>query len=92
MAVIQGPWVLRNALEKGNPSASTFGRTLINRTAYYDRGFVFDVPGRPDPDPRTQRAREIVQDSARQHQPDGVIAARIRQELDFPVARAAVQR
>jgi 4-amino-4-deoxy-L-arabinose transferase-like glycosyltransferase len=83
VAAVQGPWVVRNALEKGNPSASTFGRTLINRTAYYDRGFIFDVPGRPDPDPRLQRAREIVQDGARQHQADGVIAGRLRQELDL---------
>ena len=94
VAAIQGPWVLRNALEKGNPSASTFGRTLVNRTAYYDRGFVFDVPGRPDPDPRRQRAREIVQDGARQHQSDGIIAGRIRQELDLstPVEVNSVMR
>jgi 4-amino-4-deoxy-L-arabinose transferase-like glycosyltransferase len=93
VAVIQGPWVFHNALEKGNPAASTFGRTLIARTAYYDRGFVFAVPGEPDPDPRRQRAREIVQDGARQHESDGIIAGRLRQELNLgPVEVNALMR
>lgn len=93
VAALQGPWVLRNALITGNASASTFGRTLIARTAYYDRGFVFDVPGRPDPDPRTQRAREIVQDGAKRQQSDGVIAGRLREELSLgPVEVNRVMR
>jgi hypothetical protein len=83
LAAIQGPWVVRNAVTHGNASASTFGRTLIARTAYYDRGFVFDVPGQPHPDPLIQRAREIVQQGAKQQQSDGTIAARLRQELDL---------
>lgn len=93
VAALQGPWVLRNALVTGNASASTFGRTLIARTAYYDRGFVFDVVGQPDPDPRIQRAREIIQDGAKQRQSDGVIAGRLRAELDLgPVEVNQVMR
>lgn len=83
VALVQGPWVLRNALTTGNVGASTFGRTLIARTAYYDRGFAFDVPGQPHPDPPVQRAREIVQEGARRQQSDGVIAGRLRQELEL---------
>jgi hypothetical protein len=94
LAAVQGPWVLRNAVEKGNPSASTFGRTLIARTAYYDREFVFDVPGQPHPDPRMQRAREIVEDGAKHNQSDGVIAGRLREELGLltPVEVNAAMR
>jgi 4-amino-4-deoxy-L-arabinose transferase-like glycosyltransferase len=83
LALIQGPWVLRNALTTGNVGTTTFGRTLIARTAYYDRGFIFDVPGQPHPDALVQRARQIVQEGARRQQPDGVIAGRLRQELDL---------
>jgi 4-amino-4-deoxy-L-arabinose transferase-like glycosyltransferase len=93
LALVQGPWVLRNALSQGNPSASTFGRTLIARTAYYDRGFGFDLPDQGDPDPLMQRARRIVQDGAKQQQSDGVIAGRLRQELALdPVAVNRVMR
>ena len=93
VALIQGPWVLRNALEKGNAAASTFGRTLIARTAYYDRGFVFDPPCRPNDDPTIARARQIVQDGFRQRQSDGVIAGRIAQDLGLdPVQRNRVMR
>ena len=81
VAALQGPWVVRNALATGNAATSTFGRTLIARTAYYDRGFVFDVPGQPHRDPQMQRAREIVQDGAREHESDGTIAGRLRAEL-----------
>lgn len=87
LALVQGPWVLRNALTQGNLSTSTFGRTLIARTAYYDRGFVFDVPGQPDPEPMLQHARQIVQDGAKRQQSDGEIAGRLRLELRLdPVA------
>jgi 4-amino-4-deoxy-L-arabinose transferase-like glycosyltransferase len=87
LALVQGPWMLRNALTQGNLSASTFGRTLIARTAYYDRGFVFDVPGQPVPDPLKERARQIVQDGAKRQQSDGEIAGRLRLELALdPVA------
>ena len=93
VAIFQGPWVVRNALVTGNASASTFGRTLIARTAYYDRGFVFDVPGQPDPDPRMQRAGEIVQEGAKQRQSDGIIAGRLRAELTLgPVEVNRVMR
>jgi dolichyl-phosphate-mannose-protein mannosyltransferase len=93
LVLVQGPWVVRNALDKGNPSASTFGRTLIARTAYYDRGFVFDPPEQNQADPLLQQARRIVQDGARQQQSDGVIAGRLRQDLSLdPVEVNRVMR
>ena len=93
LALVQGPWVLRNALTHSNLSTSTFGRTLIARTAYYDRDFVFDVPGQPDPDPLMQRARQIIQAGARRQDSDGEIAGALRMELTLdPVAVNQVMR
>jgi 4-amino-4-deoxy-L-arabinose transferase-like glycosyltransferase len=93
LALVQGPWVIRNAIVKGNPAASTFGRTLIARTAYYDRDFVFAVPGQPDPDPFVERARQIVQEGAKRRDSDGEIAGRLRQELNLdPVGVNQVMR
>jgi 4-amino-4-deoxy-L-arabinose transferase-like glycosyltransferase len=93
LLLVQGPWVLRNAIVKGNVAASTFGRTLIARTAYYDREFVFAVPGQPHPDPFVERARQIVQEGAKRRDSDGEIAGRLRQELDLdPVQVNQVMR
>ena len=58
------PWSIRNQLAYNLASPSTFGRTLIARTASYDRGFVFVDPSRPESDPRMARAARIVQQGA----------------------------
>ncbi|MBA2448663.1 MAG: glycosyltransferase family 39 protein [Chloroflexi bacterium] len=89
------PWTIRNQLTHNLASPSTFGRTLIARTASYDRGFVFYDPDRPlvDADPERIRALQIVQQGSDRRQSDGEIATRLRQELDLgPVEVNAVMR
>ncbi|MGE3909246.1 MAG: ArnT family glycosyltransferase [Chloroflexota bacterium] len=87
------PWSIRNQLEHNMASPSTFGRTLIARTASYDRGFVFVDPRRPEADPRMALAAKIVQDGADRGDSDGTIAQRLRQELDLdPIEVNALMR
>ena len=50
------PWSIRNQLAHNLASPSTFGRTLIARTASYDRGFVFVDPSPAGADPLKARA------------------------------------
>jgi 4-amino-4-deoxy-L-arabinose transferase-like glycosyltransferase len=80
---ILGPWWLWNQIVRDIQGTSTFGRTLIARTAYYDRCFVFYDPNRlgTSPDPEAVRARRIVQQGADRQESDGTIAQRLRQEL-----------
>lgn len=78
------PWTLRNRLTQDLGGTTTFGRTLIARTAYHDRGFTFYEPGWGDEgDPLRVEARKIVQDGANRRQSDGTIAGRLRQELNL---------
>jgi 4-amino-4-deoxy-L-arabinose transferase-like glycosyltransferase len=87
------PWSIRNQLVHDIASPSTFGRTLIARTASYDRGFTFADPSRPESDPLKARAAQIVQRGAERGDSDGTIAQRLRQELDLdPVEVNAVMR
>ena len=87
------PWSIRNQLAHNLASPSTFGRTLIARTASYDRGFVFVDRSRTEADPRRARAAEIVQRGADRGDSDGTIAGRLRQELDLdPVEVNAMMR
>lgn len=93
LALLQLPWMARNYVVNGSFNLSTFGRTLIARTAYYDRGFTFNQPDQPHPDPLMQRAREIIQEGAERRESDGTIAGRLRQELDLnPVQVNRVMR
>src|SRR6266540_2137302 len=94
-AILVVPWTIRNQLAYHLATASTFGRTLIARTAYYDHGFVFYDAERPpeDADPRRAPARRIVQQGADRRESDGGIAQRLRQELDLhPVEVNAIMR
>ena len=87
------PWTVRNQLVHDLASPSTFGRTLVARTASYDRGFVFYDPASPPTDPAEARARQIIQQGAERGQSDGTIATRLRQELDLdPIEVNAVMR
>jgi len=87
------PWSIRNQLAYNLASPSTFGRTMIARTASYDRGFVFVDPSRPEADPRMARAARIVQQGADRGDSDGTIAQRLRQELNLdPIEVNAVMR
>ncbi|MCC6175488.1 MAG: Rpn family recombination-promoting nuclease/putative transposase [Chloroflexi bacterium] len=80
-AMAVAPWTIRNRLEHDLSAPSTFGRTLIARTATYDRGFAFADPGRAEADPLRARAIEIVEQGAQHGDSDGTIAQRLRQEL-----------
>lgn len=94
-ALLVVPWTIRNQLAYNLGTPSTFGRTLIARTAYYDRGFVFYDPARhaEDPDVQRLRARQIVQQGARRGDSDGEIAQRLREELGLgPVEVNALMR
>ncbi|MFN8636372.1 MAG: glycosyltransferase family 39 protein [Chloroflexota bacterium] len=92
-ALAVAPWSIRNQLAYNLSSPSTFGRTLVARTASYDRGFVFNDPGQPESDPRMARAARIVQQGADRGESDGTIASRLRQELDLdPIEVNAVMR
>lgn len=75
------PWSIRNQLAHNLASPSTFGRTLIARTASYDRGFVFADPARPETDPARAHAVEVVQQGAERGDSDGTIAQKLRQDL-----------
>jgi 4-amino-4-deoxy-L-arabinose transferase-like glycosyltransferase len=88
------PWAVRNQLVNDLGGTTTFGRTLIARTAYYDRGFVFYEPGWGDVgDAQSVAARKVVQEGANRRQSDGTIAGRLRQDLNLgPVEVNAVMR
>jgi 4-amino-4-deoxy-L-arabinose transferase-like glycosyltransferase len=87
------PWSIRNQLAYNLSSPSTFGRTMIARTASYDRGFVFVDPSRPESDPLKARAARIVQQGAERGDSDGTIAQRLRQDLNLdPIEVNAVMR
>jgi 4-amino-4-deoxy-L-arabinose transferase-like glycosyltransferase len=78
------PWAIRNRMVNDLDGTTTFGRTLIARTAYYDRGFVFYESGWGDQgDARLVAARKIVQDGSNRRQSDGTIAGRLRQDLNL---------
>jgi hypothetical protein len=77
------PWSIRNQLAYNLASPSTFGRTLIARTASYDRGFVFADPARPETDPQRAHAVNVVQEGAERGDSDGTIAQQLRQDLDL---------
>jgi len=87
------PWTIRNQLVYDLASPSTFGRTLIARTASYDRGFQFYDPASPPADPAQARALQIIQRGADRNESDGTIATRLRQELDLdPIEVNALMR
>ncbi|MDP8923013.1 MAG: glycosyltransferase family 39 protein [Chloroflexota bacterium] len=87
------PWTVRNKLVHDLAAPSTFGRTLIARTASYDRGFVFYDPDNPPSDPVRGRALEIIQRGAKRSESDGTIATRLREELDLdPIEVNALMR
>jgi hypothetical protein len=89
------PWTVRNQLAHSLSTPSTFGRTLIARTASYDRGFVFYDPDLPPSglDARGVRARQIVQQGADDRESDGTIAQHLRQALDLdPIEVNALMR
>ena len=83
------PWMVRNYLTiKVFSTEGAFGQTLVGRTVRHDR-FVFMDPSAPDPDPRRQRARELMQETA--SRPNPVLTPlrrRLTQELGLSELQA----
>ncbi|MFN8521715.1 MAG: hypothetical protein U0821_01240 [Chloroflexota bacterium] len=88
--VASGPWAVRGWLIHGESGAtSALGQALIGRTVRHDRGFVYDDPRRPDPDPVRAAARKIIQEEARGEPSGGTITARLQSELGLTPAQTA---
>jgi len=67
------------------------GQALIGRTVRHDKGFVYNDPGWPDPDPTRAVARRIIQEEADRGEPSGgTITARVREELGLTQAQTSV--
>jgi len=83
IVVVMAPWMLRNALTHGTFAAEgALGQALIGRTIRHDRGFVYEDPQRPDPDPLRAAARHIIAEEAATGEPSGGhITLRVREEL-----------
>ncbi len=88
LLLVLSPWLARNWLAHGTAgSESALGEALIARTIRHDRGFVYDDPARPDPDPVRAAARRIIQEEANGEASGGTISAHIRDELGLTQAR-----
>ena len=89
--VVLAPWTLRNVLVHGTPGAEgALGQALIGRTVRHDKGFTYDDPRRPDPDPTRAAARRIIQQEADTGEPSGgTITARVRDELGLTQAQTS---
>ena len=85
------PWTARNLAVHGTPGAEgALGQALIGRTVRHDRGFVYDDPTRPDPDPTRAAARRIIQQEAdRGGVSGGTITARLQEELGLSQAQTS---
>jgi hypothetical protein len=91
LVVVLAPWTLRNVVVHGTPGAEgALGQALIGRTVRHDKGFVYDDPRRPDPDPTRAAARQIIQQEADTGEPSGgTITARVRDELGLTQAQTS---
>ena len=85
------PWTARNWAVHGTGGAEgALGQALIGRTVRHDKGFVYDDPARPDPDPTRAAARRIIQEETDRGEPSGgTITARVRDELGLDQARTS---
>jgi hypothetical protein len=91
LVVVLAPWTLRNVVVHGTPGAEgALGQALIGRTVRHDKGFTYDDPRRPDPDPTRAAARRIIQQEADTGEPSGgTITARVRDELGLTQAQTS---
>lgn len=85
------PWTARNLVVHGTLGAEgALGQALIGRTVRHDRGFVYDDPQRPDPDPTRAAARRIIQQEKDGGEPSGgTITARVQDELGLTQAQTS---
>jgi 4-amino-4-deoxy-L-arabinose transferase-like glycosyltransferase len=91
IAVVLAPWTLRNVVMHGTIGADgALGQALIGRTVRHDRGYRFDDPARPDPDPTRAAVRRIIQQEADGGEPSGgTITARVREEIGLSQAQTS---
>ncbi len=91
LVVVLAPWTIRNLALHGTTGADgALGQALIGRTVRHDRGYRYDDPARPDPDPTRAAARRIIQQEADGGEPSGgTITARVRDELGLSQARTS---
>jgi hypothetical protein len=90
VAVVLGPWAVRNANTHGTLGAEgALGQALVGRTIRHDRGYRYDDPARPDPDPVRAAARRIIQEEASDEPSGGTITARVRDELGLTQAQTS---
>ena len=91
IVLVLAPWTLRNLVVHGTPGTEgALGQALIGRTVRHDRGFRYDDPAHPDPDPTRAAARRIIQQEADTGEPSGgTITARVRDELGLTQAQTS---
>ena len=91
LALVLAPWTIRNLVTHGSTGADgALGQALIGRTVRHDKGFRFDDPASPDPDPTRAAARRIIQQEADGGEPSGgTITARVRDELGLSQAQTS---
>ncbi|MFN8636375.1 MAG: hypothetical protein U0893_21200 [Chloroflexota bacterium] len=91
LALVLAPWTIRNLLVHGTTGAEgALGQALIGRTVRHDKGYLYDDPAHPDPDPTRAAARRIVQQEADGGEPSGgTITARVRDELGLTQAQTS---
>lgn len=91
LLLLLAPWMGRTWLTHGSTGAEgALGQALIGRTVRHDKGFVYDDPARPDPDPTRAAARRIIQQEADGGEPSGgTITARVRDELGLTQAQTS---
>jgi len=89
--LLLAPWMARNWLIHGTIGAEgALGQALIGRTVRHDKGFIYDDPARPDPDPTRAAARHIIQQESDGGEPSGgTITARVRDELGLTQAQTS---
>lgn len=85
------PWMARNVVTHGSFSADgSAGQTLVGRTLRHDHGFTFYDPSQPpDPDPKRDRVKRIMQDSVGRATFLTPVRRRIREELGVSEAEAS---
>jgi Dolichyl-phosphate-mannose-protein mannosyltransferase len=90
LVIVLAPWTIRNLLIHGSTGAEgALGQALIGRTIRHDRGFLYDDPAHPDPDPTRTAARQIIQQEADGEPSGGTVTARVRDELGLTQAQTS---
>ncbi|MGE3909249.1 MAG: ArnT family glycosyltransferase, partial [Chloroflexota bacterium] len=91
LGIVMAPWTLRNLVIHGTPGAEgALGQALIGRTVRHDKGYLYDDPAHPDPDPVRAGARRIIQQETDGGEPSGgTITQRVRDELGLTQAQTS---